>query len=67
MQNGQIPAVKLDPEVTARPRRRMFTAEYKKGILAEIDTSSGWRIKTMERGSMYCLSIRMLAATYSSR
>lgn len=40
MQNGQIPVVKLDPEVSSRPRRRMFTAEYKKRILAEIDTGA---------------------------
>ena len=33
--------VQVDPEVVARPRRRKFTAEYKRKILAEADAVAG--------------------------
>jgi transposase-like protein len=33
--------VQVDPEVVARPRRRKFTAEYKRKILAEADAAAG--------------------------
>ena len=34
-------SVQADPEVVARPRRRKFTAEYKRRILAEADAAAG--------------------------
>lgn len=50
--NGKAP----DPEVSARPRRRTFTAEYKRDILKQVDES--------ERGNVGAILRR--EALYSS-
>jgi transposase len=49
--NGKAP----DPEVSARPRRRSFTAQYKVDILAEIDTVTepGGVGKILRREGLY--------------
>ena len=39
--DGQRSAVKPDPEVVPRAKRRTFSAEYKLRILAEADTCTG--------------------------
>lgn len=38
---GTVPTPHPDPEVVAQARRRTFTAEYKQGILAEIERAKG--------------------------
>ncbi len=40
--NGYSPAVKIDPEVVPKAKRRMFSAEYKLRILAEADSAVPW-------------------------
>jgi transposase-like protein len=35
------PSPRPDPEVSAEPKRRIFTAEYKQRILAEADAAAG--------------------------
>jgi transposase len=51
--NGKAP----DPEVSARPRRRTFTAEYKRDILKQVDDAA-------ERGDVGAILRR--EALYSS-
>lgn len=36
-----VPSARPDPEVSAEPKRRIFTAEYKQRILTEADASAG--------------------------
>jgi transposase len=49
---GPVPA---DPEVVARPERRMYTAEYKRRILAQADaaTEKGDIAKLLRREGLY--------------
>lgn len=39
---GTLPGVIPSPEVVERPRRRRYTAEYKRRILEEVDAAAGY-------------------------
>ena len=55
--------VQVDPEVVARPRRRKFTAEYKRKILAEADAVAGTGeiASLLRREGLYSSTLSKLA------
>src|SRR4030095_6936292 len=53
--SGKAPPTKVDPEVKAKPERRLFSAQYKRRILEQADacTEAGQRGALLRREGLY--------------